>query len=111
MTTPSSISRRTQPRARIVSSLAAGVFFCGQSFAPAAHAQLVVTDPGNLGLAIKDLVEKATVYGKEAARWTQQYDHYKQQLIRIQQLQLAQSNMRDDFPERDPAYGMEDLCP
>lgn len=111
MTTHSSISRRTQPRARIVSALAAGVFFCGQSFAPAAHAQLVVTDPGNLGLAIKDLVEKATVYGKEAARWTQQYDHYKQQLIKIQQLQLAQSNMRDDFPERDPAYGMEDLCP
>ncbi|SDX19135.1 hypothetical protein [Lysobacter enzymogenes] len=111
MTSYSSVSRHTQPRARIVTVLATGVFLCGQWFAPAAHAQLVVSDPLNFGVAIKDFIEKVTVYGKEAARWKQQYDHYTQQLIRIQQLQLAQSNMRDDFPERDPAYGMEDICP
>jgi hypothetical protein len=108
---PSASLRRTQPRARIVAALAAGIFLCGQSLAPTAQAQAIVNDPLNFGVAIKDFLEKAAVYVKEAGRWKQQYDHYTQQLIRIQQLQLAQSNMRDDFPERDPAYGMEDICP
>ncbi|QWP79466.1 hypothetical protein J5226_19145 [Lysobacter sp. K5869] len=56
-------------------------------------------------------MEKGIQYGEQATRWTSQYNHYKQQLIKLQQLQMQQSNMRDDFPERDPAYGMEDLCP
>lgn len=76
-----------------------------------AHAQLVVTDPGNLGIAIKDLFEKAFQYGEQGKRWTDQYKHYQQQLVKLQQLQMQRSAMRDDFPERDPAYGMEDLCP
>jgi len=79
--------------------------------APLAQAQLVVTDPGNLGIAIKDFVDKAFQYGEQAKRWTSQYDHYRQQLIKLQQLQMQQSAMRDDFPERDPSYGMDDICP
>lgn len=79
--------------------------------APVAQAQLIVSDPGNLGLAIKDLGEKAFQYGEQGKRWADQYKHYQQQLIKLQQLQMQQSAMRDDFPERDPAYGMEDLCP
>ncbi|WP_240635255.1 hypothetical protein [Lysobacter enzymogenes] len=79
--------------------------------APLAQAQLVVTDPGNLGIAIKDFIDKAFQYGEQAKRWTSQYDHYRQQLIKLQQLQMQQSAMRDDFPERDPSYGMDDLCP
>jgi len=102
---PNSV-RRLPPHSRFASALLAGAL----AFAPAAQAQLVVSDPGNLGLAIKDLIEKGVEYGKEAARWTQQYDHYKQQLIKVQQLQMQQSAMRDDFPERDPAYGMQDIC-
>lgn len=101
------LTRRVSPHPRLVCALLAGML----AFAPAAQAQLVVTDPGNLGLGIKDLIEKGIEYGKEAARWTQQYDHYKQQLIKLQQLQMQQSAMRDDFPERDPSYGMEDICP
>ncbi|MFK3648942.1 hypothetical protein ACI2IY_10965 [Lysobacter enzymogenes] len=100
-------AHRLSPSSRIASAVLAGAL----AFAPAAQAQLVVTDPGNLGLAIEDMIEKGVEYGKEAARWTQQYNHYKQQLIKVQQLQMQQSSMRDDFPERDPNYGMEDICP
>lgn len=86
-------------------------FVLALAAASAANAQLVVSDPGNLALAIKDLAEKAFQYGEQGKRWSDQYRHYQQQLIKLRQLQMQQSAMRDDFPERDPAYGMADLCP
>ncbi|WP_394537538.1 hypothetical protein PRJ39_15530 [Lysobacter enzymogenes] len=102
-------AKRKRP-ARLLPLLAAAVLFA-QAIAPPAHAQLVVTDPGNLGIAIKDLFDKIYQYGQQATRWTSQYNHYRQQLIKLQQLQMQQSAMRDDFPERDPSYGMDDICP
>lgn len=106
---------RPAPKNRRLSRLGAAlipaVFVIAQTIAPPARAQLVVTDPGNLGIAIKDLFDKVFQYGEQAKRWTSQYTHYKQQLIKLHQLQMQQSSMRDDFAERDPAYGMEDICP
>lgn len=98
-------SSRTRSRLRTL--LCAGLL----AAPPLAQAQLVVSDPGNLAVAIEDFFEKAFQYGEQARRWSSQYQHYSQQLIKLQQLQMPQSAMRDDFPERDPAYGMQDLCP
>lgn len=89
----------------------AGAFVLAAALAPTARAQFIVSDPGNLAVAVQDIADKAFQYGEQGKRWSDQYKHYQQQLIKLQRLQMQQSAMRDDFPERDPAYGMEDLCP
>lgn len=106
----SSAARRPS-QSRIAPTLTTFALVFGALLAAPARAQFVVSDPGNLAVAIQDIADKGIQYGEHAKRWTDQYNHYRQQLIKIQQLRMNQSAMRDDFPERDPAYGMEDICP
>lgn len=69
-----------------------------------AHAQWIVEDPA--------LIQKtAAEYIETAKRWKDQYDHYQQQLIKLKRLNFQMAQMADNFPERDPNYGVQDACP
>lgn len=50
-------------------------------------------------------------YIAQPVRWEASLQHYQQQLIKLQRLQMLRPQVADDFPERAAEYGMDDLCP
>lgn len=93
------------------------LLFFGLASGPAA-AQLVVEDPTLIVGQFRQTFADAKEFGLQAKRWGETYDHYnktynhyRQQLIRLQRLNFGDPQMEDGFPERDPNYGIEDLCP
>lgn len=75
------------------------------------HAQLVVNDPPALVMHVQNIFKNVAEFKNQADRWTSTAQHYRQQLVRLQKLQISGSQMVDDFPERASNYGMEDRCP
>lgn len=75
------------------------------------QAQLIVKDPAALIAHFQNITKNATEFGKQAERWGEVSSHYRQQLIKLQKLEMSNSQMVDDFPPRPTAYGMEDRCP
>lgn len=94
-------SHRTTP---LVPRLAAVALLAGGLLSGNARAQWVVEDPALIG-------KTAAEYIETAKRWKDQYDHYRQQLIKLKRLNFTMEQMADNFPERDVNYGVEDGCP
>ncbi|MFC6839156.1 hypothetical protein [Xanthomonas theicola] len=61
--------------------------------------------------AVKEYAEQAERWKRTIDQYQQQLQHYQQQLIKLQRLQLGDSNMADNFAERPQDYGLEDRCP
>lgn len=76
-----------------------------------ASAQLLVEDPVNLTAQLQQIAKDAAEFGNQAKRWSDTYNHYQQQLIKVQRLNFNSSQMADTFPLRPDDYGMEDMCP
>lgn len=101
----SRVNRRSVRGAATIISLGLGLS-AGQ-----ANAQLIVNDPVVLGAHVQQIAKDAVEFGNQAKRWTDTANHYKQQLIKLQRLNLGTSQMTDAFPPRAQDYGMEDMCP
>lgn len=102
--------RAQQPRRSRIQPLVVSACLAAMT-STTATAQIPVTDGGSIFVQGQNLLKTVLEYGQTAKRWTATADHYKQQLIKIQRLQMLQSQMIDDFPQRADDYGMTDLCP
>lgn len=89
----------------------AAILVAAGSVAIDAKAQLLVNDPVNLTAHMQQIAEDAVEFGKEAKRWSDTYNHYQQQLIKLQRLNFDSPQMSDTFPLRPDDYGMQDMCP
>lgn len=98
---------RTRARATAPIALALAGLFA----ATPTRAQMVVNDPPALVAHIQNIAKNVIEFGKQAERWSATANHYKQQLVKLQKLQISNSQMVDDFPERPSNYGMDDRCP
>lgn len=91
-------------------ALAAIAIAVGLGAGPA-RAQMIVNDPALFGGQLQQMSKDALEFGKQAQRWSETYRHYRQQLIKLQRLNLGGVQMSDAFPPRADDYGLQDLCP
>lgn len=94
-----------------LSRLAAGLLLAIALCAGQANAQVITHDPVTLESIIAEYGKELKRWGETTAQYKKEYDHYQQQLIKLQSLNLTGSTMQDNFTERDLNYGMENACP
>ncbi|CAD2250152.1 hypothetical protein X12_003959 [Xanthomonas arboricola] len=100
------VRRSRAPLSRIAAGLLLSVGLC----AGQANAQVITHDPMTLESMIAEYGKDLDRWKETAAQYKKEYDHYQQQLIKLQSLNLSVVKMEDNFTERDLNYGMEAAC-
>ncbi|MBW8850207.1 MAG: hypothetical protein JF600_05455 [Xanthomonadales bacterium] len=76
-----------------------------------ASAGIPVFDGTALGRAIADFIAQVATWGTEAERWVSQFQHYQQQLTKLDQIfSQAQLAFGQQFQKRSETEGIDERC-
>lgn len=92
---------------RLASILALAALLAASS---GAHAQWAVNDQANLQQQARHILDTIKQWGEQAKRWTDQWNHYQQQLIKLRNLNFRLVKLSQTLSERPEDYNVREAC-